>query len=127
MLFNSQYYLYKNLEEDCVKATCGGHSLINARISNNAEYYTTVTVWWSVSGAYPRVVDPGEDVVADGAEEDDSLRGAASAARHQFHAHHLPIAHHDVAEHLHHTHTHIIHLVYVRIPEFIRCDFLNAI
>lgn len=54
---------------------------------------------------YPGVVDPGEDVVADGAEEDDGLRRAAAAPRHQLHAHHLPVAHHDVAEHLH-THTH---------------------
>lgn len=52
---------------------------------------------------HPVIVDPGEDVVADGAEEDDGLRGAAPTARHQLHAHHLAVPHHDVAEHLHNT------------------------
>lgn len=52
-------------------------------------------------GTHPGVVDPGEGVVSDGAEEDDGLRGAAPAPGHQLNANHLAVSHYDVAEHLH--------------------------
>ncbi|CAH2092337.1 unnamed protein product [Euphydryas editha] len=52
---------------------------------------------------HPRIVDPGERVVTDRAKEDDGLRRTTAPARHQLHAHHLAVAHHDIAEHLHTT------------------------
>lgn len=70
--------------------------------------------------SYPRVVHFLERVVSDGSQEDDSLDGSSSIARHQLDANHLAVPDEDVAEHFvevvhHETDVRIGHLLAVSL------------